>query len=156
MALAPAERPPSRWLGLVSRAASNRLPKQGSAQRGANSTHEGTARRRFQRGRRTLPPLSEFALLGLIRLSSMRRSPSPGPCRGPPLSPLSPWLRSNFFGAEMRQRRRFSAVVVCRTRVRLAEGPTVSRSADEHRSARFTRKGDHSMVLRATRRACRR
>jgi hypothetical protein len=49
-----------RWSGLVW----PEVPARGTAQQVANSSREGTTRRRFRPSRRISQPLSEFALLG--------------------------------------------------------------------------------------------
>ena len=57
-----------RWSDLVCPMVSIPLPARGTAQQVANSSREGTTRRRFRLGGRISQPLSEFALLGSMDL----------------------------------------------------------------------------------------
>jgi len=57
-----------RWSDLVCPLVPIPLPARGTAQQVANSSREGTTRRRFRLGGRISQPLSEFALLGSMDL----------------------------------------------------------------------------------------
>jgi hypothetical protein len=66
------------WCGLVCPVFPICLPAPGSGQRAANSSREGTARRRFRPSWRISQLLSEFALLGSMDLASKVPHTSPG------------------------------------------------------------------------------
>src|SRR6516162_8315235 len=57
-----------RWSDLVCPLVPIPLPARGTAQQVANSSREGTTRRRFRLGGRISQPLPEFALLGSMDL----------------------------------------------------------------------------------------
>jgi hypothetical protein len=74
-----------------------RLPARGTAQQVANSSHEGTTRRRFRPSKRISQLLSEFALLGSMDpASKLPHTARSQPPRGPNRVELSRISRHTF------------------------------------------------------------